>query len=1553
MFGNNFGLGLVLTLTDNATAGLTAFAGVLSSTQQQVERLSPALQGLSNAFSAIAGLGGTLTVGLTTPVTAFMTKITQFGVARASFVQDTKLAFSTLMGSASEASTYLNQLMDFAKTTPFTYESITSAAQNMISVGIDSTKILGDTMNNFQGGLLKALGDVAGATGQGASGFQYYADVLGKVAAEGKISSMRLDQLSRAGLNLSNVLGKSEEELKKLSASDLIDDIITNVNQKYDGMMAGLKKTWTGAKDTFTSALKTAGLNLLGAYTDEEGVVQYKFLERMTDALNKVSAAIKKLSPLLQPLMDFFGNVMDKGSALIEKFGNYFANASDETKSRLSKLVSTLVLLGPALIIVGKAGRTLIPIISGLVSVFKAFFTKASGVLKLVPLFATLGIAWATDFAGIRTTIKNGVTFIVNAFKTAKTSVNGSIDDIRNTVQSLDRTKFGGKFTYTLMQLMMTWNAVVEGWNDFTLSEETFEKAKELGVLPLIEAIFNLKYRFDNFVEGFKKGWKAASDAVKRAFDFIKQAFKGTFIETFIDKLTAFFNIFSSGDASSWEKFGEVVGKLVPILLPLVSVLTLLNKVTKPFASGGGLLGRVFGGKKGGGKGGVTDSVFSNPMKMLKAMGSVAIMIGGFTAIVTALGALASLPAFSMFISQGVDILAKLGSSMLAVLAIVGVMSLLTLALDKLKVSPKKALVGLANIAIMLLGLEAVVLAMGALVSIPFFDEFMSKGTTTLIQLSTVLLPIILLAGVMTGFAFAMEKLKITPKTALKGLANLALMLLGLEGIVVAMGAIVSIPYFDEFLSKGTMVFSRIAEMFFKIESLGIAGAIAGICVLGLIPLPVVLMGILALAVILAALTLVIVAFGALSHIPGFDDFIERGGDTMALVFAQIGKAMGAVVEAFTERASGSLGTIGENLSQFAENAKPFFEIASSFDMDKITPFIQGLSSLGAVAFLQTFDLGKSEMVKLGENLAGFALTINDFFINAAMIGDTTKGEELMAKGDQIASFINAINTWDTFGPNTRLDIFGLQMSALAVNIKGFFDNAPQNVSNADAFTAYTVDKLPDVVNAINTWDTFGPNTDLAKFGTLMTGYSQNMRGFFAYAPQNVDKANGLAEFTTDKVPGLINGINTWDTFGPNTDLAWFGVQMTWFAKNMIGFFNAAASIGDMSGGERLAAQAGNIETLVNAANSWDTFGPNTDLGMFGYQLSAFAANIQGFFIYAARITPKEYVAVNYLADSMKNMSVVVDIANKSVGSLAKFGLELVNFGEYVAMFFSKASSLGDGSSVSVIAKALEELAKSFDANSGQISYNSHIIVEALKGVSSQIGIANADFYTFRTKMTEVTSVTTTFQSAMTSQFALMATNVKSSIYTIKSEIESLLTLLKNADMSIPQKTIKLPHFSVEKGFDLEQGKVPEYKVEWYAKGGVFDEPSLIGVGEKGTEAVMPLEKNTEWIDVLATKLDNKLKGLSVVASPTMNTEITPVADTNSYSNGRSIQAPISTGGGDSYDSHNTESVVNINEGAIQIKVANATQAEAKDMAEYIMKYIQRKNELNRMANYR
>lgn len=53
---------------------------------------------------------------------------------------------------------------------------------------------------------------------------------------------------------------------------------------------------------------------------------------------------------------------------------------------------------------------------------------------------------------------------------------------------------------------------------------------------------------------------------------------------------------------------------------------------------------------------------------------------------------------------------------------------------------------------------------------------------------------------------------------------------------------------------------------------------------------------------------------------------------------------------------------------------------------------------------------------------------------------------------------------------------------------------------------------------------------------------------------------------------------------------------------------------------------------------------------------------------------------------------------------------------------------------------------------------------------------------------------------------------------------------------------IKLPHFSLKGSFSLVPPSVPKLAVDWYDKGGIFERPTVIGVGEKRPEFVGALD---------------------------------------------------------------------------------------------------------------
>lgn len=93
-------------------------------------------------------------------------------------------------------------------------------------------------------------------------------------------------------------------------------------------------------------------------------------------------------------------------------------------------------------------------------------------------------------------------------------------------------------------------------------------------------------------------------------------------------------------------------------------------------------------------------------------------------------------------------------------------------------------------------------------------------------------------------------------------------------------------------------------------------------------------------------------------------------------------------------------------------------------------------------------------------------------------------------------------------------------------------------------------------------------------------------------------------------------------------------------------------------------------------------------------------------------------------------------------------------------------------------------------------------------------------------------------------------------VETMKNKIRSIINAIKGFfHFSVPRPHIPLPHFSISpKGWkvgDLLKGSIPHLGINWYKNGGIFDSASVIGVGEAGTEAVVPLDKLWGQLDSL------------------------------------------------------------------------------------------------------
>ena len=76
----------------------------------------------------------------------------------------------------------------------------------------------------------------------------------------------------------------------------------------------------------------------------------------------------------------------------------------------------------------------------------------------------------------------------------------------------------------------------------------------------------------------------------------------------------------------------------------------------------------------------------------------------------------------------------------------------------------------------------------------------------------------------------------------------------------------------------------------------------------------------------------------------------------------------------------------------------------------------------------------------------------------------------------------------------------------------------------------------------------------------------------------------------------------------------------------------------------------------------------------------------------------------------------------------------------------------------------------------------------------------------------------------------------------VRSAINAIKSIINGAHLSLPH--FKLPHFNINGG-ELPwgiggQGRPPSISVSWYAQGGIVDDATLIGAGERGPELIWP-----------------------------------------------------------------------------------------------------------------
>lgn len=153
----------------------------------------------------------------------------------------------------------------------------------------------------------------------------------------------------------------------------------------------------------------------------------------------------------------------------------------------------------------------------------------------------------------------------------------------------------------------------------------------------------------------------------------------------------------------------------------------------------------------------------------------------------------------------------------------------------------------------------------------------------------------------------------------------------------------------------------------------------------------------------------------------------------------------------------------------------------------------------------------------------------------------------------------------------------------------------------------------------------------------------------------------------------------------------------------------------------------------------------------------------------------------------------------------------------------------------STISAVLSAIQAVWDSIWGAVSSTASSVWGGISSTISSIvnGIRDTISSVFNAAKDTVSSVWNSIKSAI-------ETPIQNARDTVRNVIDSIKGFF-NFSWSLPH--LKLPHLSISGSFSIAPPSVPHFGIDWYAKGGVFNGPSVIGVGEAGPEGVVPFNE--------------------------------------------------------------------------------------------------------------
>lgn len=208
------------------------------------------------------------------------------GLKTAASMEQARISFTTMLGSAEKADGFLRELAAFAAKTPFEFPELQTAASSLISAGFEAEKVIP---------IMTTLGDVTSGMGTGAEGVQRATVALQQMSAAGRITGEDLNQLRDAGVPVFDLLaaatGKSKEEIAKLASAGKLGK--TEMQALFDALGSGK------GLERFNGLMEKQSQSLSGVFSTLKDTVNMTLSNLVAPAIPAIKSALSAVPGLV------------------------------------------------------------------------------------------------------------------------------------------------------------------------------------------------------------------------------------------------------------------------------------------------------------------------------------------------------------------------------------------------------------------------------------------------------------------------------------------------------------------------------------------------------------------------------------------------------------------------------------------------------------------------------------------------------------------------------------------------------------------------------------------------------------------------------------------------------------------------------------------------------------------------------------------------------------------------------------------------------------------------------------------------------------------------------------------------------------------------------------------------------------------------------------------------------------------------------------------------------------------------------------------------------